>query len=312
MTRDALRQAIDWHIRLRDADKSVWEAFVLWLERDPANAAAYDEVSLLDEERRQAIGAPVPANDAGPARRWRPLLVGAGSLAACAVAALVLLQPGERAGAPRFRMVAAEQAPRALTVGNDATLSLAPGARMRLDPGNARFAALDAGVASFSVRHDTAHPFRLQLGAHELVDTGTVFRVENAPARIIVDVSEGGVTFDPHRADVAIHPGQRLVYDKAAETATLSADAAPIAETAQSTMLSFAEASFGEVTTALERATASRIILDPALKGRRFTGVLRLTGSAARDVPHFAEATGTRSTRDGDHWLIGPAEDGSR
>jgi transmembrane sensor len=44
-----LAEAIEWHVRLRDGSAAAdWEAFILWLEADPARSAAYDDVVRAD------------------------------------------------------------------------------------------------------------------------------------------------------------------------------------------------------------------------------------------------------------------------
>ena len=45
---DIQAEAIAWHIRLRDGGAADWDAFVRWLEADPARSAAYDAVALAD------------------------------------------------------------------------------------------------------------------------------------------------------------------------------------------------------------------------------------------------------------------------
>lgn len=43
-------EEIAWVIRLREADAAGWEAFVAWLEADPAHAAVYDRTAATGAE----------------------------------------------------------------------------------------------------------------------------------------------------------------------------------------------------------------------------------------------------------------------
>ena len=70
-----LAEAIDWHLRLRDGGAADWEAFVLWLEADPARSAAYDEVARADAALGPEAFPPIAANDDSGRRRARPAAV---------------------------------------------------------------------------------------------------------------------------------------------------------------------------------------------------------------------------------------------
>ena len=41
-------EAIAWHVRLQAGGAEDWDAFMAWLEADPARSAAYDEVKFAD------------------------------------------------------------------------------------------------------------------------------------------------------------------------------------------------------------------------------------------------------------------------
>src|SRR5690349_12950149 len=87
-------QAIAWVIRLRSADAEDWEAFTLWLEADPARAAAYEEAALADAEIEALPTArPRPILPAAPAveRRWLTRRTAfAGGIAAALVGAIAI------------------------------------------------------------------------------------------------------------------------------------------------------------------------------------------------------------------------------
>jgi transmembrane sensor len=98
---DLQTEAIGWRIRLRDGGADDWDAFVAWLENDPARSAAYDAIAAADEALRpeEVPALVLPANEdefrpaARPARRrWA---FAAGGLVAIVTAAAVLT-PSER------------------------------------------------------------------------------------------------------------------------------------------------------------------------------------------------------------------------
>jgi transmembrane sensor len=60
-------EAIAWHLRLREGASADWDAFVQWLEQDPAHSDAFDTISRADAaiepEAVPLHGQPTPAND---------------------------------------------------------------------------------------------------------------------------------------------------------------------------------------------------------------------------------------------------------
>ena len=53
--RQRLDEALDWVRRLHDPAFSDWEAHVAWLERDPRNPAAFDEMSRTIETATEGL-----------------------------------------------------------------------------------------------------------------------------------------------------------------------------------------------------------------------------------------------------------------
>lgn len=116
--RDA--EALDWVRRLDDPEFVDWDAHLAWLEKDPANAAALDRMSLLVEDAADGLarrdagpvrdalevpGLPASANDNHPAGgdraplRWWPAGLVAVAATALAVVATTL------GGGPREEVV---------------------------------------------------------------------------------------------------------------------------------------------------------------------------------------------------------------
>lgn len=294
-----LDTAIGWHVRQETMAAEDWHAFVAWLEADPRHAAAFDAVSLDDARRHPAM--PVAANDDAPVRRWGWI---AGGVAAAA--ALVLAVPALRPAAGDARYDVSAQAPRTERLADGTEIAMATGARMTFDRDDARYARLDAGRATFRVVHDADRPFELRVGAWAIRDVGTVFTVTRAPRRLDLAVSEGVVLFDPAGAAVKVGAGHALTIGDGDGAPVLTAH-----DPDRHRALRFAGQPMPQVVQTVARTIGADIALSPALAGRQFTGAIRLTGSAEQDIPHFAEMTGTRWSREGNRWNIAPAE-GSR
>ena len=113
------QEAIDWLVRLGEADAGEWEAFTLWLEADPAHAARYEALAAADRDwgalARPARQVPPLPVRRGPSRR---IVFGA------AIAASLAMGIGYETMAPRAATYAVETA-----VGEHRTVALADGGR---------------------------------------------------------------------------------------------------------------------------------------------------------------------------------------
>lgn len=278
---DALRDAaIGWHMRLPEADAATWEAFADWLGADPAHAAAYDEVELaLDEADAALHAAPavveVPAlaaanDDERPARR-RQWIGGA-------VAAALVLAIGFNA-IPRSDPYTVQTGPgetRALTLASGDRIELNGGSRVVLDRKDARFASLEQGEAAFTIRHDPAHPFALELGDARIVDLGTVFNVARDEAGVRVAVAEGSVRYEAGGDTVRLGAGQAL-SDAGGSAAIVTAQTDPAAVAAwRQGRLTYSGATLAQVSGDLARSLGVAVVLDPSLADRSFTGTIRV------------------------------------
>ena len=297
-----LREAIAWHVRLPELDGDGWSHFTTWLEADPAHADVYDRVSLYDAERA-ALRLPKASND--NAVGWRRGGAIAGGAAAIA-ASLLLVMPHVSPPASSRYDVEAGAARRSIAMLDGTRIDLAPGARVTLDKRDTRFASLASGMAVFTVKHDAAHPFEVLVGDHVARDLGTVFEVAKARDEIRIAVASGEVEFDPAGSATHIAPGERLSFDQKSGKATVAPVAADSVGEWRSGRLRFADEPLVRVVEALSLASGTQVTAGHGLSGRRFTGMVRLTGDAGRDIAHFAALTGLASKRDGDHWVLAP------
>ncbi len=302
---DIMRAAIDWHVRQDALTVQQWDSFVAWLEADPAHATAFDIVSRDDAERIDALRAAAPpqaANDDAPVRHWRGWAIGGGAAAASVAAALLVFVSSPQAAAPYE--VATTSAARTIALETGTSVTIAPASRIILDRKNPRLAKLESGTVLFNVRHDADRPFEVAFGNHVARDLGTVFEISTAREGSEISVAQGSVLVDPNGMATRLGAGDRLKMTS--DTAIHSRIVADQIGAWRSGMISFADVPMSDAVATLSRATGTRIHLDPSLQGRHFTGLIRITGSPARDIPHFAALTGAVGTRDGDQWVIAP------
>lgn len=310
MTTDAtiIDTAIDWHLRQPEMTADDWMAFVTWLEADPAHAAAFDRVAMVD---RAIPPAPAPApleaanDDAAPVRRWRGVI--GGSVAAAVAAALLApVMLAQRPDPYSVETAAGER--RVVALGDGTRIEMGGDTRLTLDRHDDRVAMLDRGQALFTVRHDADHPFTLTAGTVEIRDLGTVFDVavtgKERRARLAVQVAEGSVMVRPDRAPVVLTRGQTLTTDMAGGHAVRGTVAPEEVGGWRDGRIALTDATLGDLAAAWRARFGTRVTLVGELPRRPFSGMVTLTGRAERDVPHMAALIGADWRREGDDWII--------
>jgi len=314
---ERLTEAIQWRLRLRDGSGEDWEAFVLWLESDPAHSAAYDAVALADgdvqPEAMPGARALAAANDDGlPSagmRRGRP---GAGWLAALAgIAAMFLIAllglPWLTAGSSRYEIVTRPGEQRTVETGDGTGQIAMNGAtRIILDRDNARFAELAAGEATFTVRHDSRRPFMVVAGDHRVQDAGTVFNLVRDQGRFSVEVAEGAIVYNPSGAALSLRSGETLIVEE--KTRRIVRDRMNPEAMAgwRRGQLSFRHAPLAAVAREMSRSIGIEIRLDPAIADRPFTGSIRVDGDPSDTMERLAATLDVQPRRTGAGWLIEP------
>ena len=68
--------------------------------------------------------------------------------------------------------------------------------------------------------------------------------------------------------------------------------------------MSFNGQSLDDVAHTLNRLYGAKLTLADDLSDRPFTGTVRFTGDAERDVPHLASLIGANWQRDGEGWIL--------
>jgi len=301
--------AIAWHLRLRDGDDADWPAFMDWLGADSAHARAYDLVEVADadlEDELRRVLATTPAIEAPSAprridRRW--FVAGAGALAASIVGALLLMparhdfyevttRPGEQ------RVVAVDPA---------TSIALNGATRLRLDRSDPRYASLETGEAQFTVRHDPARPFTLDVGEDRIVDVGTRFNVARRATGLELSVAEGAVLYNPGREAVSVAAGQRLRDTAASGQVRVDRIDAGAVGGWRSGRFIYSATPLGAVAEDLARAIGRPIAVAPALGARPFSGAIVLEPGDRGDPARLATVLQVRIVAFGTGWKMEPA-----
>jgi transmembrane sensor len=302
--RDIRAEAIAWHLRIRDGDAADWEAFVLWLEGDPARSDAYDAVALADAALEPTAFPAMAANDdeapapGGRNRRW--------ATAFAAVAAIFLLAliaiPWFGTGPDRYEVATGAGQRRMVPIGDGGTAALNGGTRLILDRNDPRYAELAAGEATFTIRHDPDRPFVAVAGEHRIRDVGTTFNLVRDRSHFSVEVIEGSVLYDPDGAAVPLAAGQTLRANQGERPVVGRRDPGAMAGWRRG-QLSYTGAPLEIVAGDLSRSLGVEVAIDPELATLPFTGSIHVDRDA---VASLASTLGLQARRTGNAWLIEP------
>lgn len=306
-------RAIDWYLRQADMTEADWVDFVGWLAADPAHARAFDSVALdlsalaQMPELYPAQAAPAPSVRE-PARAPRRVWAWAGGGVAIAAAASLTLMvaPLATSKTAPYTIETKPGQRQDIALIDGTRIELNGATRLLLDHADARTATLEQGQATFHVRHDARDPFTVHSGGLVVQDVGTVFDVERDGPRLDVQVAEGSVVFQPRRDAVTLTAGGAVSVRQ--DLGTLSVGKVDVAKVGgwRSGAVAFTGEPLARVLTELKRIDGADVALAPSLSQQPFTGMVRLSGEAARDVPHLAALVGAKWRHDGERWSISP------
>ena len=270
-------EAAAWLVRQED-DAMDWEGFTAWLEADPEHRAAYDELALLDQQivthSEHLSGAsaakPGSANDRGTPG-W-PKWAGFGGAAIAAGLALTLmLQPWSHAvQIQQYRSLPGQTLEVALNGGADVVLApasrlIVQGKRIELN-----------GTAYFEVPHRPGRVLTIAAGDFTVTDVGTRFSIENEPAGVNVDVSEGAVSVSSAKlaAPISLSAGQGMrVVPSTGSVRITRVDPNAVASWRDG-RLQFDQAPLVLVASEISRYSGKRVSVDPAIADQPFSGVI--------------------------------------
>ena len=238
-------------------------------------------------------------------RRWTRLGTGVGLAVAAGLAAIVVVPSMMRPGAQPYVIRTAPGEQRVVIV-DGTRIALNGDSRLRLDHAAARVAVLEQGEAFFTVRHDPAHPFAVQAGGARFQDVGTAFDIVQRADMTRIAVREGAVLYDPGGAAVRLAGGQSLrIADDTAAVQTI--DTAAVGAWRSGRLL-YRDASLSDVALDVARSIGEPVAVDPALAGRRFSGVVMIDPDRARMFRRMAAVMGVTVRRAPQGWqMVMPA-----
>lgn len=301
-------EAAAWFIRLRDPATADWAAFTAWLERDPANNAAYEAVALADGDYETLVERAVPAqpsndNPAGEPRRLGQVAGWATAAAAVVVAAISypLLT-----GAPATYAVETAAGQRDTIRLDDGTrIDINGNSRITLRKNDNRFASLDRGEATFTIAHDPENPFSVKIGDDVIRDVGTVFNIVRDDAGgMETAVSSGAVIYNPDGEAVRVGAGQVLRLSTDGTTVTVGAVAPSDVAAWRSHRLVYKNAPLSRVAADLSRNLGTPVRISPDIAARPFSGVILLGGDQAALLPRIGAMLDVTITHEVDGWRL--------
>lgn len=203
---DAEDAAIGWALFLNEEpdNKELRAEFERWLHENPLNAQAWRQVAAVSDiirsapierrsvRKRSIMGWRLAQFWRSVPRAWRLTSGFGGAALACCLALLIAVPD------LKVRFQADQYAP----LGEIRIVQLADGSEVVLAPRSAiaihmtdaeRHVELVQGEAFFTVHHDAARLFTVQIGAVSVKDIGTAFDVQKAEHQITVRVREGAV-----------------------------------------------------------------------------------------------------------------------
>lgn len=294
-----------WAVRTADPAFDDWPGFTLWLEADPANAAAYDRIVAAVDSVAEAglpLESPQQANDveaAEPSRHRRRAWLG-GAIAA-SLALIATLGLFQLRGGTSYSTAPGET--RSIALEDGSTITLAGDTRLAVT--DDRAARLERGQALFEIRHDADHPFELAVGEDRLVDAGTVFDVRRSEGVTTLAVSEGAVLFNPARQKLMVRPGEQAVRRDESERIERSALPPALVGEWREGRLTFRDESLGEVAAQLTRASGVTFAVAPKAAQRRISGSVLIDPIKA-DPAALGPLLGVAVRRQDDGWIIAP------
>lgn len=299
-----MQAALAWHAATSRGDCD-WDAFTLWLESDPAHQQAYADVALLEER----IARHGPALQQSPAlrqsaslhepprraRAWIAAALAAGVLGMALVLGWNAL-PFTAPAAQDYQTLAATQ-PVALADGT--RIVLAPGSHLRVSGRHQDRLQLE-GAAYFDVPHDPSRTLLIRVNGYAVHDIGTRFEVFGAGRELKVGVAEGNVIVAlPGGRDAPVNAGQQLIVTGEPAVVEYASIAAEDVAGWRSGRLVFRNEPLSLVAGQIGPHAGTTVVVDPAIAGRRFSGVLAI-GDGSQLVARLGEIMGLAVEPQGD------------
>jgi transmembrane sensor len=200
-----LAQATQWFLRLREQGRvEDLPGLQSWLEQDPLNKRAYQQVTATWSAVGQFSAAPEvmvgrrdALDSARRAARSRWSVRGRWSSRYLAIAASMIIAVLSGLGwlyAQRGVTTTDVGERRVLALEDGSVVTLDAKSRVRVDyRPEQRLISLERGQARFDVAKDPARPFRVRAGDQTVIALGTQFNVELVGGNVLVSMIEGHV-----------------------------------------------------------------------------------------------------------------------
>lgn len=317
--------ASNWLIRQRDPEFSDWDAFIAWLEADPAHNAIYDELALLDSRlddlpnhggpfEPQLGSEMASANDANPygaanddsrprwsaSRRWF-----GGAMAAALIAAIAIpnVSPLLDRDVRRIETAAGQQ--ESIMLADGSRIDINGDSVLELVENRPRYARLTSGEAMFHIVHRDDDPFLVETHGAHIVDLGTAFNVKRQNGETTVAVSEGVVVFNPKSDNVKMRAGQAVVAadNRQNRLRAKSVDVAAVGGWRDG-LLVYNGAPLSQVAADLHRTTGMDVSVSVDAADIDFRGALSISTDSQRTIEDLAALSGTRALKQGRGWML--------
>ena len=294
-------EALDWLVKTGDPEFHRWDDFTDWLERSPAHADAYHELSSGMAEFDTVLPQ-LPDNQPSPVETVEERR----GLARFAVAASAVILAGTGAYflSPAFTTDVYRTLP-----GQTRTIALGAGNQLilngdtQIEIGGLRRDNIHLAQGQILLRLDGEPRVKVRSGDLTFVDIGTVFDVSRDGTDNRLLVSEGAVLADPDGARVTVGANQMLQAKDGArqiKATSATADAGSWVDG----QLSYIDAPIGQVLGDLHRSTGLVFSANPTIGTVRFSGTLSVADIRA-NPKSLGPLIGASVTREGDRWAVG-------
>ncbi|WP_448661190.1 FecR family protein [Sphingomonas sp. CJ20] len=293
-------QAARWYA-VQDDDSMDWDGFTAWLEADPRHRTAFDALALLGgaldihrTEIAEQLDA-MPANDnpaQAPRRRWW-----AAGIGGAAAASLVLaLAPWNAAAPAHYRTARGES--RIVALNDGSRITLASSSSLTVAGKNQTDLTLE-GSAYFDVPHRQDRTMTIRSGGIEVRDIGTRFAIAGDPGVARVEVADGSVSVGSEQfaAPITVAAGHALVADAATRSVHMATIDPASVGSWRNGQLRYVNAPLALVAADISRYAGKPVTIDPALRSRRFSGVLTI-GDGSTLASTLGEILGIRVQED--------------
>lgn len=271
MNKDLHDQVAYWHAA-QDGEDMDWEGFTAWLEADPRNRPAFNEILLLDDDivaQRDVIATRLERDEPQESRRRWPWALVCGGVIAASLA-LFLAVPG-----PVDVVWQTTSASRVIALSDGTRATLAPQSHMVALGGNQAKLSLTGG-AYFEVPHRSGRTLTISAGGYAITDIGTRFDVTTDQVATRVNVAQGEVSVSSSVLDRAIPLGAGHGIIARDGAITLVNESLSSVGSWRNGTLSYREIPLALVAADIARYSGDEVTIDPAIADRRFLGTLTI------------------------------------